>query len=125
MTIFNENGVSVSETAVTIPGQPLRISDIRAVRIVADKRGVVLPGCISIAGVILLAIGFVRASGAFWVPGLMLAVVGWLAWWTQDTKHRLYVDTLSKGEIEALASADPQFVERVAAAITTARATAT
>ena len=122
MTIFNENGVSVSETAVNIPGQPIRIADIRAVRVAADKNRVVLPISISVVGLVLLVIGFMRASGAFWVPGLMLTVVGWLAWWTQDTQNRLYVDTLSKGEIEALASADPAFIERVAAAIATARA---
>ncbi|CAB3794307.1 DUF6232 family protein [Pararobbsia alpina] len=122
MTIFSENGVSVTETAVSIPGQALRINDIRAVRIGADKRGIVLPVCISIVGLILFVIGFVRASGAFWVTGLMLAVVGWLGWWTQDTKHRMYVETASKGEIEALVSSDPRFLERVAAAIATARA---
>ncbi len=122
MTIFNENGVSVSETAVSIPGQPLRISDIQAVRIASDKRGIVLPACISVIGLILLVISFVRASGAFWVPGIMLAVVGWLGWRTQDTKHRLYAQTISKGEVEALVSSDPLFLERVADAIATARA---
>jgi hypothetical protein len=122
MTIFSENGVSVTETAVSIPGQPLRINDIRGVRIVADKRGIVLPVGISIVGLILLVIGFIRASGAFWVPGIMLAVVGWLAWWTQDTKHRMYVETASKGEIEAMNSSDPEFLGRVAAAIAAARA---
>jgi Family of unknown function (DUF6232) len=124
MTIFSENGVSVTETAVSIPGQPLRINDIRGVRIVADKRGIVVPVGISIVGLILLVIGFIRASGAFWVPGIMLAVVGWLAWWTQDTKHRMYVQTASKGEIEAMNSSDPEFLGRVAAAIAAARAAA-
>jgi Family of unknown function (DUF6232) len=122
MTIFNENGVSVSETAVSIPGQPMRIADIRAVRTASDKNRVVLPISISVVGLILLVIGFIRSSGPFWVPGLMLVVVGWLAWWTQDAKHRLYVDTISKGEIDALVSADLAFLERVAAAIDTARA---
>src|SRR5580692_4790308 len=106
MTLFNENGVTVTATAVNIPGQPLRISDIRSTRIVSDKRGLALPISISVVGLILLVIGFVRTSGAFWVPGIMLLVVGWLAWWTQDTKHRLFVGTESKGDVEALVSAD-------------------
>ncbi|HTJ95794.1 MAG TPA: DUF6232 family protein [Pararobbsia sp.] len=121
MTIFNENGVTVSETAVNIPGQPLRISDIRSTRVRSDTRRFILPSSISVIGVILLIIGFVRMSGAFWVPGIMLAVVGWLAWSSQDTRHRLFVMTESKGEVEALVSADLAFLERVASAIQTAR----
>lgn len=123
MTILNENGVTVSETAVNIPGQPLRISDIRSTRVASDTRGIALPVSISVIGAILLVIGFIRASGAFWVPGIMLVVVGWLAWWTQDTRHRLFVTTESKGEVEALVSADKAFLERVATAIQTARNT--
>jgi membrane-bound ClpP family serine protease len=121
MTILNENGVTVTETAVNIPGQPLRIGDIRSTRVATDKRGVALPVSISVIGAILLVIGFMRASGAFWVPGIMLVVVGWLAWWTQDTRHRLFVTTESKGEVEALVSADIGFLERVVAAIQSAR----
>lgn len=121
MTILNENGVTVSETAVNIPGQPLRINDIRSTRVVSDKRRLVLPVTISVIGLILLVIGFVRTSGALWVPGIMLAVVGWLAWSAQDARHRLYVVTESKGEVEALVSADLAFLERVAGAIQTAR----
>ena len=122
MTTFNENGVTVSDTTVNIPGQPLRISDIRSTRVVSDKRRLVLPLSISIIGLILLVVGFMRTSGALWVPGIMLAVVGWLAWSSQDARHRLFVTTETKGEVEALVSADFAFLERVAGAIHTARA---
>ena len=121
MTILSENGVTVTETAVNIPGQPLRISDIRSMRVMSEKRGLALPISISVIGVILVVIGFLKASGAFWVPGVMLAVVGWLAWKSQDTRHRLFVTTESKGEVEALWSADLAFVQRVVGAIDTAR----
>ncbi|RKP45039.1 DUF6232 family protein [Pararobbsia silviterrae] len=121
MIAFNENGVSVTETAVNIPGQPLRISDIRSTRVVSDARRFALPVSISIIGLVLVVIGFIRTSGAFWVPGIMLVVVGWLAWWAQDTKHRLFVGTESKGEVEALVSADLAFLHRVVAAIDGAR----
>lgn len=121
MTILNENGVTVTATAVNIPGQPLRIADIVATRILVDTRRRALPLAISLTGVVLVVIGFARSSGAFWVPGIMLTVVGWLGWWAQDTRHRLYVQTQSKGEVEALVSTNLGFLERVAGAIEQAR----
>jgi hypothetical protein len=55
-------------------------------------------------------------SSAGIVCGVMLAVVGWLTWSTQDVTHRLVVET-SSGEREALSSIDLEFVERVAQAV--------
>jgi hypothetical protein len=62
-------------------------------------------------------------SPAGLVCGIMLIVVGWLTWITQDITHRLMVKT-ADGEREALMSTDREFVERVSAAVQRAKTAA-
>ncbi len=64
-------------------------------------------------GLIGAIAGGVFRSSVGIVCGIMLVVVGWLTWITQDVTHRLLVQT-SSGEREALSSIDLEFVERVA-----------
>jgi hypothetical protein len=75
-----------------------------------------LPIAISVAGLIGGVVGGVFRSPVGIVCGVMLIVVGWLTWLTQDVTHRLIVET-SSGEREALSSIDLEFVERVALAV--------
>jgi hypothetical protein len=112
-TPFNDRGVSVTRNALSAAGQVFPLREILNVRVVTVQKNKVLPVGISVAGLIGLILGGVFRSSAGIVCGVMLAVVGWLTWTTQDVMHRLMVDT-SSGEREALASIDLAFVERVA-----------
>jgi hypothetical protein len=82
-----------------------------------------VPIVISVAGLIGAIVGAVLHSPAGLVCGIMLIVVGWLTWITQDVTHRLIVKT-ADGEREALMSTDREFVERVGAAVQRAKTAA-
>jgi hypothetical protein len=87
------------------------------------QKNKVLPIGISVIGLIGAIVGGVFRSSAGIVCGVMLVVVGWLTWLTQDVTHRLIVET-STGEREALSSIDLEFVERVAQTVREALAAA-
>lgn len=112
-TPFNDRGVSVTRNALSAAGQVFPLREILAVRVVTVQKNKILPVTISVIGVIGAIAGGVFRSPAGIVCGVMLAVVGWLTWITQDVTHRLIVETAS-GEREALSSVDLDFVERVA-----------
>jgi hypothetical protein len=81
----------------------------------------VVPVLLSLIGVVLAAVGGAYTSGAALGCGVMLVVVGWLAWIWQEVTHRLLVVT--KGETrEAVSSSDRTFVERVEQAVRAAKA---
>lgn len=82
-------------------------------RVVTVQKNRILPIAISVIGLLGVVVGGVFRSPAGMVCGVMLSVVGWLTWITQDVTHRLIVET-SNGEREALSSIDLDFVERVA-----------
>lgn len=122
-TPFNDRGVSVTRNALSAAGQVFPVRDIVSVRVVTVPKNKVLPVIISLAGLVGAVLGAVFRSPAGLVCGVMLVVVGWLTWATQDVTHRLMVQT-STGEREALMSTDREFVERVAAAVGDAKASA-
>jgi Family of unknown function (DUF6232) len=110
---FNERGVSVTRNALSAAGQVFPLREIGGVRVVTVPRNRWLPIIISVLGAAGAVVGGVFESPAGIVCGVMLVVVGWLTWITQDVTHRLIVQSGS-GEREALSSLDRDFVERVA-----------
>ena len=124
-TPFNDRGVSVTRNALSSAGQVFPLRDVVEVRVVTVQKNKVLPFTISLLGLVGAIVGGVFRSPVGMVCGVMLIVVGWLTWVTQDVTHRLMVQT-SNGEREALMSTDREFVERVSAAVHEAKgATAT
>ncbi|SMG58124.1 DUF6232 family protein [Paraburkholderia susongensis] len=122
-TPFNDRGVSVTRNALSSAGQVFPLRDIVGVQVVTVHKNKVVPLVISFAGVIGAIAGAILHSPAGLVCGIMLVVVGWLTWATQDVTHRLMVQT-ADGEREALMSTDREFVERVGAAVQQAKAAA-
>ena len=112
-TPFNDRGVSVTRNALSAAGQVFPLREVKSVRVVTVQKNRILPVTISVIGLIGAAVGGVFRSPVAIVCGVMLIVVGWLTWATQDVTHRLIVET-SSGEREALSSIDLEFVERVA-----------
>jgi hypothetical protein len=120
---FNERGVSVTRNALSAAGQVFPLRDIQSVRVVTVRKNTILPWAISLIGLVAAIAGGIYASPLGVVVGVMLIVVGWLTWRTQDVMHRLMVQT-SEAEREALSSIDLPFVERVAQTVRDALAAA-
>ncbi|RFU49418.1 DUF6232 family protein [Paraburkholderia sp. DHOC27] len=112
-TPFNDRGVSVTRNALSAAGQVFPLREVKNVRVVTVQKNRPLPVAISVIGLIGAVVGGFYHSSVSIVCGVMLIVVGWLTWATQDVMHRLIVET-SSGEREALSSIDLEFVERVA-----------
>ncbi|WJF92091.1 DUF6232 family protein [Paraburkholderia bonniea] len=110
---FNERGVSITRNALSAAGQVFPLRDIQQVRVVTVPRQKFLPLLLTLVGIASALAGAFWSSPAGLVCGVMLAVVGWLAWRTQDVMHCLRIKTQG-AEREALASVDLDFVERVA-----------
>ncbi|RQS12914.1 hypothetical protein DIE07_07430 [Burkholderia sp. Bp9002] len=119
---FNERGVMVTRNGLSAAGQVFPLRDIRHVDVVTIPRNKLVPSLISLIGAVSAAAGGLYGSSAALVVGVMLAVVGYLAWLTQDVTYRLIVD-MPDGKREALSSVDVEFVERVAQVVRSARAT--
>ncbi|MCC8403982.1 DUF6232 family protein [Paraburkholderia sp. MMS20-SJTN17] len=122
-TPFNDRGVSVTRNALSSAGQVFPLRDIVDVQVVTVQRNRLVPLAISVAGLIGAIAGGLLHSPAGLVCGVMLIVVGWLTWVSQDVTHRLMVKT-PDGEREALMSTDREFVERVGEAVHRAKAAA-
>ncbi len=120
---FNDRGVSVTRNALSSAGQVFPLRDIVSVQVVTVQKNKVIPITISVLGLVGGIVGGVLHAPVGIVCGVMLAVVGWLTWATQDITHRLMVQT-ANGEREALSSVDREFVERVGAAVNEAKGTA-
>lgn len=120
---FNERGVSVTRNALSAAGQVFPLREIRAVRVVTIQKNKVVPFGISGVGLVGAIVGGVLGSGAGLVCGVMLIVVGYLAWTTQDVTHRLMIES-GDSEREALSSLELAFVERVEQAVRTAQSPA-
>ncbi|ALP65775.1 MULTISPECIES: DUF6232 family protein [Paraburkholderia] len=112
-TPFNERGVSVTRNALSAAGQVFPLREIKDVRVVTVQKNKLVPWAISLIGAVGAVVGGMFASPVGVVAGVMLIVVGWLTWITQDVTHRLMVETAGS-EREALSSIDLSFVERVA-----------
>jgi hypothetical protein len=122
-TPFNDRGVSVTRNALSSAGQVFSLRDIVDVQVVTVQKNRFVPIAISVAGLIGAIVGGVLHSAPGLVCGVMLIVVGWLTWVTQDVTHRLMVKT-ADGEREALMSTDREFVARVGEAVHRAKAAA-
>jgi len=118
---FNEAGVSVTRTALSAAGQVFPLRDIDDLRIVAGQRKRTVPIALSLIGVALAAVGGAYGSGAGLACGVMMVVVGWLAWIWQEARHQLFVVTGGESR-EAVWSADLAFLERVEQAVRSAKA---
>lgn len=120
---FNERGVTITRGGLTAGGQIFPLRDIHDTRVVTVQKNKVVPLAISLTGLAGAITGGALGSSAGLVVGVMLVVVGGLAWTTQDIVHRLFVIT-DTGEREVLTSPDREFVERVDHALRAAGASA-
>ncbi|MBR8333790.1 hypothetical protein KDW69_19265 [Burkholderia ambifaria] len=118
---FNERGVTITRNGLSAAGQVFPLRDIRNVDVVKIPKNRVVPWLISLIGVAAALAGGIGGSSGALVVGVMLAVVGYLAWTTQDITYRLMVE-MPDGKREALSSVDAEFVERVAQIVRDARA---
>lgn len=109
---FNERGVTITRNGLSAGGQIFPLREIRDVRVVTVHKNKVVPIAISLVGIGVAVAGGIYGKPAALVVGVMLIVVGWLAWTTQDVAHRLLVMT-ANGEREALTSPDRAFAEHV------------
>ena len=121
---FNERGVTVTRNGLSAAGQVFALRDIRRVDVVTIRKNKLVPSLISLIGAVTAAAGGVAGSSAALVVGVMLVVVGYLSWTTQDVMYRLVVE-MPDGKREALSSIDAEFVERVAQVVRDAQAGAT
>ncbi|WP_250473568.1 DUF6232 family protein [Caballeronia sp. GAFFF1] len=115
-TPFNERGVTLSRAGLSASGQMIPLRELRAARVVKVERKKPLPVVIALIGLVALGAGFVTGSGAALVLGVMIVVVGYLSWITQDVIYQLMVTT-SDGEREVLITKDQEFADRVAALV--------
>ena len=118
---FNERGVMITRNGLSAGGQIFSLREIQSTRVETIQKNKVLPLTLSLSGAAVAIAGGIWTSGAALTLGVMLMVVGYLAWTTQDIQHRLTVST-QDGDREALKSPDPDFVKRVEQALQTALA---
>lgn len=109
---FNEAGVSVTRNALSVAGQVFALRDIEDLQVITGRRSRVVPIVLAVTSVALATWGGVHGSGAALFCGVMLFVVGLIAWFTQDAPHRLIV-VIGGEQREALTSLDRGFAERV------------
>mgnify|MGYP001556669922 CR=1 FL=1 len=117
---FNERGVMITRNGLSAGGQIFSLREILDARTETIQKNKIVPLSLSLIGAIAAVTGGILGSGAGLTLGVMLVVVGMLAWWTQDITHRLMVVTPS-GDREALSSPDLAFVKRVEQALRGAR----
>lgn len=120
---FNERGVTVTRNGLSAAGQVFPLRDIRRVDVVKIPKNKLVPSLISLIGAVSAVAGGLYGSNAALVVGVMLVVVGYLAWTTQDVTYRLIVE-MPDGKREALSSIDAEFVKHVAQVVRDAQAAA-
>jgi hypothetical protein len=113
---FNERGVMITRNGLSAGGQIFSLREITGARTETIQKNKILPLSLSSLGAIAAIVGGFTGSGAALTLGVMLIVVGWLAWTTQDITHRLMVTT-QNGDKEAFSSPDLDFVARVEQAL--------
>jgi Family of unknown function (DUF6232) len=121
---FNERGVMITRNGISAGGQVFSLRDIQDVRVVIMRKNKTFPLVISIAGAAVAAAGAIYRSGAALGLGVMVAVVGALAWHWQDVRHRLLITT-PNGDREAVSSPDLDFLARVEQGVRAALANST
>lgn len=120
---FNERGITLSRAGLGASGQLFPLRDLRGVTVVMVPRQKPLPITLSVIGVLVAAVGAYLGSGPALILGIMLAVVGYLSWITQDVVYRLFVST-PEGEREVFTTQEEAFAERVAVLVRQAIASA-
>ncbi len=113
---FNERGVAITRNGLSAGGQIFSLREIRGARVETIQKNKILPLSLSLTGLAAAIAGGIWTSGAAMTIGVMLIVVGFLAWTTQDITHRLMVSTQT-GDREAISSTDLDFVNRVEQAL--------
>ena len=116
---FDEAGIKITSARMVVPGQVHSLRDVQAVHAVVSRHDRVLPLIIMTPGLVLGVGGLFRQSGAAAFLGLMLLVVGGIAWRFQDIVHRVIL-TGPAGETVALVNPDLVLVERVVIATSAA-----
>ncbi|MDR5762066.1 DUF6232 family protein [Caballeronia sp. LZ035] len=115
-TPFNERGVTLSRAGLSASGQMIPLRELRSARVVMIPRQKPLPLILALIGLVMLGAGIFTGSGATLVLGIMLVVVGYLTWITQDVIYQLMVAT-PDGEREVLITKDQAFADKVAALV--------
>jgi hypothetical protein len=118
-TPFNERGVTLSRAGLSASGQMIPLRELRAARVVKIERKKTLPVALALIGAVGLGAGIVTGSGATLVLGVMMVVVGYLTWITQDVIYQLMAQT-PDGEREVLITKDQDFADKVASLVTEA-----
>lgn len=113
---FNERGVMITRNGLSAGGQIFSLREITGARTETIQKNKILPMSLSSIGAAAAIVGGIMGAGSTLALGVMLIVVGWLAWTTQDVTHRLMVTT-QNGDKEALSSPDLDFVARVEQAL--------
>ncbi|KVE35480.1 DUF6232 family protein [Burkholderia sp. TSV86] len=117
---FNERGVTITRNGLSAGGQLFALREIRDVEVLTIRKNKIVPWSISLIGLAAAVYGGLSGTSALLVAGVMLIVVGYLAWITQDVTHRLIV-VMPDGKHEALTSVERDFVERAARAVRAAQ----
>lgn len=115
-TPFNERGVTLSRAGLSASGQMIPMRELRTARVVKIERKKPLPIGLAVIGLVALGAGIATGVGAALVLGVMIVVVGYLSWITQDVIYQLMVST-PDGEREVLITKDQEFADRVAALV--------
>ncbi|KVE30052.1 hypothetical protein WS67_04115 [Burkholderia singularis] len=118
---FNERGVTITRNGLSAGGQLFALREIRDVEVLTIPKNKLVPWSISLIGLAAAIYGGLSGTNALLVAGVMLIVVGYLAWTTQDVTHQLIV-VMPDGKHEALTSVERDFVERAARAVRAAQA---
>ncbi|WP_250453180.1 DUF6232 family protein [Caballeronia sp. ATUFL_M2_KS44] len=115
-TPFNERGVTLSRAGLSASGQMIPMRELRTARVVKIERKKPLPIGLAVIGLVAFGAGIATGLGAALVLGVMIVVVGYLSWITQDVIYQLMVST-PDGEREVLITKDQEFADRVAALV--------
>jgi hypothetical protein len=118
-TPFNERGVTLSRAGLSASGQMIPLRELRSAHVVKIERKKLLPVIFALIGLVVLGAGIFTGAGASLVLGVMIIVVGYLTWITQDVIYQLMVDT-PDGEREVLITKDQEFADKVAALVSEA-----
>ena len=110
---FNERGITLARAGLSAAGQLYPLRDLHGATVKMIPRQKSVPVAVSVIGVIVAIVGGVLGSGPALVLGIMIAVVGYLSWITQDVIYRMYV-TMPDGEREVFTTKDDEFAQRVA-----------
>ncbi len=125
-TIYSDRGVSVTTARIMIRGTTYAVRNITSVEMISVppiRRGPVALMVVGILGLLILGTMLSEDAPVRVQDMLILAVVcavtaGAGGWWAYMLKSDYYVVLSSaSGEIRALTSKDPKYIERIIAAI--------